>query len=175
MPKAARRIEPYLDRLYGYALSLSGDPQDAKDLVQECAARAIAARRVPTDTSAYRAWLFRILRNIFLDDVRRQRNEPGPIEDTNATNGTPEAWRWETALISSLTVRTGLQKLSVSHRDIISLVDIAGLSYSEAAALLDIPEGTVMSRLSRARRVLMGHIAAENVHPFPLAKTKKSR
>ena len=141
MPKAARRIEPYLDRLYGYALSLCGDPQDAKDLVQECAARAIAARKVPNDRSAYRAWLFRILRNIFLDGVRRQRNEPGPIDDMNAANGAAEAWHSEAALISSLTVRTGLQKLSVSHRDIISLVDIAGLSYSEAAALLGVRRG----------------------------------
>jgi len=47
MPKAPRRIEPYLDRLYGYALSLAGDPQDAMYLVQECATRAIAARRIP--------------------------------------------------------------------------------------------------------------------------------
>ena len=67
MPKASRRIEHYLDRLYGYALSLTGDPQDAMDLVQECAARAIAARRVPEDTSAYRAWLFRITRNRLSD------------------------------------------------------------------------------------------------------------
>lgn len=175
MPKASRRIETYLDRLYGYALSLSGAPHDAKDLVQECAARAIAARKVPEDESAYRAWLFRILRNIFLDGIRKLQHEPTSIEDADGSEDVASIWDCERELISGLTVRMGLQKLSTRHRDIISLVDIAGLSYSEAAALLGVPEGTVMSRLSRARRVLMGHISAENVHPFPLAKMKKSQ
>lgn len=175
MPKASGRIEPYLDRLYGYAVSLCGDPHDAKDLVQECAAKAIAARRVPEDASAYRAWLFRILRNTFLDGVRKTRFEVEMVEDNDPRDDDPAVWHCETALISGLTVKMALQKISPTHRDIISLVDIAGLSYSEAAALLDVPEGTVMSRLSRARRALMGQIATENVHPFPLAKTTKSR
>jgi RNA polymerase sigma-70 factor (ECF subfamily) len=173
MAKAQRRIEPYLDRLYGYALSLTGDPQDAMDLVQECAARAIGARRIPDDASAYRAWLFRILRNIFLDSVRRQRHAPEPMAGVEETNAQPGAWHCERDLIASLTVRMGMRKLSPDHRDIISLVDIAGLSYAETAALLGIPEGTVMSRLSRARRALLDHISAENIRPFPMAK--KSR
>ena len=173
MPKAQRRIEPYLDRLYGYALSLTGDPQDAMDLVQDCAARAIAARRIPNDESAYRAWLFRILRNLFLDSIRRQRHAPRAMSDLDDGVSNNATWHCERTLISTLTVRMGMQKLSAEHRDIISLVDIAGLSYAESAALLGIPEGTVMSRLSRARRVLLEQISAENVRPFPLAK--KSR
>lgn len=172
MPKAPRRIEPYLDRLYGYALSLAGDPQDAMDLVQDCATRAIAARRIPHDESAYRAWLFRILRNLFLDGIRRQRHAPRAISDLDDrdSDNNNATWHCERALISTLTVRMGMQKLSAEHRDIISLVDIAGLSYAESAALLGIPEGTVMSRLSRARRVLLEQISAENIRPFPLAK-----
>ena len=173
MPKASRRIEHYLDRLYGYALSLTGDPQDAMDLVQECAARALAARRVPEDTSAYRAWLFRIMRNLFVDGIRKQRHEPQATADMDEASANPAVWRCESELISSLTVRMGLRKLSADHRDIISLVDIAGLSYAETAVSLGIPEGTVMSRLSRARRMLLEHISAENIRPFPLAK--KSR
>jgi RNA polymerase sigma-70 factor (ECF subfamily) len=172
MAKASRRIERYLDRLYGYALSLTADRQDAMDLVQECAARSFAARRVPEDESAYRAWLFRIIRNLFLDGQRRLRHAPQALEDALADGGDTAAWGCERALISGLTVRMGLQKMSADHRDIIALVDIAGLSYAEAATLLGVPEGTVMSRLSRARRILMGHIAAENVHPFPMAKAK---
>lgn len=175
MPNASRRIETYLDRLYGYGLSLSGNPHDAMDLVQECATRAIAARKVPVDESAYRAWLFRILRNIFLDSVRKLQHEPMAIDDADGSEDPAGIWNCETALISGLTVKMGLQKLSPGHRDIISLVDIAGLSYSETAGLLGVPEGTVMSRLSRARRILMTYISAENVHPFPLAKTKKSQ
>jgi len=173
MAKASRRIEPYLDRLYGYAVSLTGDPENAMDLVQDCAARAIAARRVPDDDSAYRAWLFRILRNLFLDGLRRQRHAPESLPDIDGVDDELGVWHCERTLISGLTVRMGLRKLSEEHRDIISLVDIGGLSYAEAAALLDIPEGTVMSRLSRARRILLQHISAENIRPFAMAKKSK--
>lgn len=175
MPKAARRIEPYLDRLYGYAVSLTGDPQDAMDLVQECAAKAIAAHRVPRDDSAYRAWLFRILRNLFLDDMRRLKHAPQALGEADREDASAEAWRCESTLISTLTVRMGLRKMAANQRDIIALVDIAGLSYAEAASLLGIPEGTVMSRLSRARRTLLAHISADNIRAFPLAKKNKSR
>jgi RNA polymerase sigma-70 factor (ECF subfamily) len=147
------------------------------DLVQECAARAISARRVPQDESAYRAWLFRILRNRFIDDCRRSRHAPEALDDPEADDGAAtwqETWHGESALISSITVKMGLKRLPQIQRDIIALVDIAGLSYSEAAALLKIPEGTVMSRLSRARRILLGYIATDNVHPFPMTKKQKS-
>jgi RNA polymerase sigma-70 factor (ECF subfamily) len=174
MSRASRRIEPYLSRLYGYALSLTENPQDAMDLVQECAARAISARRVPQDESAYRAWLFRILRNRFIDDCRRSRHAPEALDDPDEDNGAAATWHGESALISSITVKMGLKRLPQIQRDIIALVDIAGLSYSEAAALLKIPEGTVMSRLSRARRILLGYIATDNVHPFPMTKKQKS-
>jgi RNA polymerase sigma-70 factor (ECF subfamily) len=177
MSRASRRIEPYLSRLYGYALSLTENPQDAMDLVQECAARAIAAGRVPDDESAYRAWLFRILRNRFIDDCRRSRHAPEALDDPEADDGAAtwqETWHGESALISSITVKMGLKRLPQIQRDIIALVDIAGLSYAEAAALLKIPEGTVMSRLSRARRILLGYIATDNVHPFPMTKKQKS-
>jgi len=61
------RIEAYLRRLYGYAVSLAGNHHQAEDLVQECALRALTAKNVPGDEPAYRAWLFRILRNAFVD------------------------------------------------------------------------------------------------------------
>jgi RNA polymerase sigma-70 factor (ECF subfamily) len=174
MSRASRRIEPYLSRLYGYALSLTENPQDAMDLVQECAARAIAAGRVPEDDSAYRAWLFRILRNRFIDDRRRSRHAPEALDDPDAGDDATANWQGESALISSITVKMGLKRLPQVQRDIIALVDIAGLSYAEAAALLNIPEGTVMSRLCRARRILLGYIATDNVHPFPMTKKQKS-
>ena len=65
-----QRIEGYLGRLYGYALSLSENHHQAEDLVQDCALRAVSAKNTPHDERAYRAWLFRILRNAFLDQVR---------------------------------------------------------------------------------------------------------
>jgi RNA polymerase sigma-70 factor (ECF subfamily) len=68
------RIHPYLQRLYGYVFSLARDHHQEEDLVQECASRALKARRPPADEPAYRAWLFRILGNLFLDQVRREKS-----------------------------------------------------------------------------------------------------
>ena len=77
------RIEAYLPRLYGYALSLAGNHHQAEDLVQDCAIKALAANNVPVDEPAYRAWLFRILRNLFLDGVRREKTALSAKEEAN--------------------------------------------------------------------------------------------
>ncbi len=114
------------------------------------------------------------MRNLFIDSLRRRSRAPETLADSDPKDGANEAWHCERALISGITVRMGLRRLSPGHRDIIALVDIAGLSYAETATLLGVPLGTVMSRLSRARRMLLAHISAENVRPFPVAKTKKS-
>jgi RNA polymerase sigma-70 factor (ECF subfamily) len=166
-----RRIEGYLGRLFGYAFSLTNDREQSRDLVQDCAVKALSAHRVPIDEAAYRAWLFRILRNTFLDRLRRvngvsylgdeeprdERDGPGDIDDR---------------MVSVLTVRLGMAKLAPAHRDVIAVVDILGLSYAEAAELLEVPVGTVMSRLSRARRALLEIINESNVQPLPLQQKR---
>ena len=149
-----RRIEPYLERLFGYAFSLTRNREDSADLVQDCALRALSARRTPRDEAAYRAWLFRILRNAWLDRARRPRLEQLglPSEELVADS---DVWIGDERRINTLTVRLGLAKLSLVQREIIALVDIVGLSYAETSEVLDLPRGTVMSRLSRARRALL--------------------
>ena len=148
-----RRIEPYLERLFGYAFSLTRSREDSADLVQDCALRALSARRTPRDEAAYRAWLFRILRNVWLDRVRRPRLEqPGLPAEQLVPDG--DVWIGDESRINTLTVRLGLAKLPMAQREIIALVDIVGLSYAETAEVLGLPRGTVMSRLSRARRAL---------------------
>jgi RNA polymerase sigma-70 factor, ECF subfamily len=166
------RIATYLGRLNGYAISLTGDRDRARDLVQDCALRAIAARRYPADEPAYRAWLFRILRNAFLDEERRAGRsvELNGIEEPVEKNG--GIWRFDESLISGLTVRIGLTKLSPPHREVIALVDLAGFSYDETAALIGVPSGTVMSRLSRARQCLLLAIGESNVQPLPTPARK---
>lgn len=161
-----RRIEGYLPRLLGYALSLTNDRDAAQELVQECALRALTTRRVPDDEPAYRAWLFRILRNAFIDQTRRSHRlvstpEHEPEVDSSVV------WRCDERLISALTVKTGMSRLTAPHSEIIALVDLAGFSYGEAAAFLGIPRGTVMSRLSRARLALLERILEGNVYPLP--------
>ncbi len=162
-----RRIEAYLGRLYGYACSLSEDREAAQDLVQDCALKALSATRVPYDEAAYRAWLFPILRNTFLD--RRKRNGEVFIgfDETEPTNLNGEIWRCDDRLVSVLTVRIGITKLSASHRDVLALIDMVGFSYAEAAVFLGVPVGTVMSRVSRARQALLMAIQENNVQPLP--------
>lgn len=162
------RLEDYLDRLYGYAYSLCGDRDEAKDLVQECALRALSARRAPGDRAAYRAWLFKILRNHFFDRLRRRRVADGWAEEKSRSSPTAtEYWTLDERLINAVTIRLELERLSPPHREIIGLIDLAGLSYAEAAACLEVPAGTIMSRISRARQALIAAIRSTNVHPLP--------
>lgn len=153
-----QRIEAYLDRLFGYAFSLTRNSDDSKDLVQDCALKALAARETPRDEAAYRAWLFRILRNAWIDRLRRPKLDETdlPLEWRSSDI---EGWRGDERRITTLTVRLGLARLSPMQREVIALVDIVGLTYAEAAGVLGVPQGTIMSRLSRARRALLAIVA----------------
>ncbi len=162
------RLEGYLSRLFGYGLSLTNDREQAGDLVQECALKALSAIRVPTDEAAYRAWLFRILRNIFLDRQRRRGRQGQTVELTDEAVPSEDIWRSDDHLISTITVRLGLARLSRPHREILAVIDMIGFSYAEAAELLDMPVGTVMSRISRARRALLLCMGESKVRPFPV-------
>lgn len=164
------RIETHLDRLFGFAFALTRDRDRAGDLVQECALRALAAARVPADDRAFVVWLFRILRNAFVDQCRRSGHETvfdPELEDS----GDPDAgWTGDRRMIDVVTVRIAMAKLSVSHREIITLIDFVGQSYEEAAQVIGVPPGTVMSRLSRARRALLALLEADNVTPISRAR-----
>ena len=160
------RLKPYMGRLFGYALSLANDRDLALELVQDCMVKALAAREAPAPEAAYRAWLFRILRNAAIDRLRNGAASPLSLEDEPDVPD-PTSLKVEESLINRLTVRSGMARLSGAHRDIIALIDIAGLSYTEAAGLLDVPCGTVMSRLSRARHALLEAISEHNVHSLP--------
>ena len=149
-----------LPRLYAFARTMLGDADAARDLVQEAATRALAARRVPDEAPAYRAWLFQIVRNAALDELRRQKrpalDEP-PLADV---------WHYDEASIAKITVSQALAVLPPPHREIISLIDIAGFSYGEAAVLLNVPVGTIMSRIARARGALLAAIEASSIRPM---------
>lgn len=149
-----------LPRLYAFARTMLGDPDAARDLVQEAATRALAASRVPGDPPAYRAWLFRIVRNAALDEIRRKRQSaPQDLADANF-------WGFDDARIAKITVEQGLAALAPAHREIICLIDIAGFSYGEAAELLQVPVGTIMSRIARARGALLAVIEFSSVRPL---------
>ncbi|MCR9220257.1 MAG: RNA polymerase sigma factor [Alphaproteobacteria bacterium] len=168
MESLRRDLQTHAARLYGYAYALSKNPADAEDLVQDVFVKAMSAQRAPSDPDALRAWLFRILRNAFIDLCRRTRREAAL--DVGREAEADEAFEppvgAEPPVITQLTVRFGLMKLSPPHREILALVDIAGFTYGEAAEILDVPTGTVMSRLSRARAALIDAIGESNILPM---------
>lgn len=149
-----------LPRLVAFARTIISDPEIARDLVQDAVTRALGARRVPDVASAYRAWMFKIVRNAAIDEIRRKRSEK--FEDEPSV----DLWRFDNACIAKITIDQGLATLGPSHREIIALIDIAGFSYAEAAELLGVPIGTVMSRITRARMALLAAIEASSIRPM---------
>jgi len=167
-------IEPYLNRLYGFAYTLTQDRDDSYDLVQECALRALSAGRRPEDEPARRAWLFRILRNAFIDKCRRGGVEvglDGSIDDR--ADDVDAGWCGDRRLIDVVTVRIAVAKLPTAQREVIALIDFVGLSYREAADVLGVAEGTIMSRLARARKALLDVMERENVTPLARARGQR--
>jgi RNA polymerase sigma-70 factor (ECF subfamily) len=104
--------------------------------------------------------MFKIVRNAALDEIRRIR--PEQIGEEPAV----DLWRFDNACIAKITVEQGLAALAPGHREIIALIDIAGFSYSEAAGVLGVPIGTVMSRITRARTALLSAIEVSSVRPM---------
>lgn len=148
------RLESYLERLYGYAFSLTYDAHKAEDLVHDTAVKALSARNVPRDEAAYRAWLFTILRNTMIDGSRKstRRDRELPETDFDLEDGFSQGS--ETEEVNALTVRIAFGRLSVNHREVLAAIDIVGLSYEEASRAFEVPVGTIMSRISRARSAL---------------------
>lgn len=152
-----RVIEQHLldhwSRLFGYAVSLTGDRDSAKDLLQQCAVQALSTRHPPRDGGATLPWLFRVVRNAWFDRRRRDAVRSDDAEPIGI-----EICRYSDQLITLIAVKQGLARMNPVQREIIHLVDVQGFSYAEAAEVLEIPIGTVMSRISRARLALLDAI-----------------
>lgn len=163
------KLRPISRRLYGYARALTRDNDRADDLYQDTIVKAVSAgRAAPAAERLFRAWMFSIMRNHWIDRLRTERRQPEI--DSLSDEAVVESFMpgsLESVLVNQLAVRLAFERLSFQHRDILSLVDIGGFSYEEAAEMLKIPKGTVMSRVSRARQALC-HLLADDtviVHP----------
>jgi RNA polymerase sigma-70 factor (ECF subfamily) len=160
----------YLDGLYGYALVLTRNHAEAEDLVQETYVRAIQAMGRLRAGSNVKGWLFTILRNVWLNQLRKRRNSPQMIElegGDGVVNGVVEPSKNSYDLYVSKKeteeVRAAIQKLPVESREIVLLREYEDLSYQEIASVLDCRVGTVMSRLWRAREKLRTLLDIEGV------------
>lgn len=153
----------HLDTLYRGALRLTGDPEQAQDLVQDTYLRALRYQHSFQTGTNMKAWLFSIMRNRFWDRLKaRHTDEVSLDDDSDGEFPLYERLRDggvgpETEVLDRLAtneVVKAVEKLPPLHREIMILVDVEGFSYKDAARILDIPIGTVMSRLHRARQHL---------------------
>ena len=157
-------VEPLIPALRRYARSLLRDVASADDLVQDCLERAVSRWYQRRDGDV-RAWLFTILHNLAVNQFRKanSRGWHVPIDETNE-DSFGEAARQEQQLIYH-DVLARLARLPADQRAVLLLVAVEDLSYAEAAKVLGIPVGTVMSRLSRARERLQQDIEGGATRP----------
>lgn len=161
------------DQVFRVARGLVNSREEAEDLVQETYARAFRSWRSFTPGTNLRAWLLRILTNLNIDRGRRQQRTPDtqPLEEGDyflynkleESAGRPLEEEQVVERLSQNDVVDALSSVPHDYRDVLVLVDIGDFSYADAAQILDIPIGTVMSRLHRARRVLKRELADRSV------------
>ena len=148
-----RRLEEQIPRLRRYARALTRDASRADDLVQDTLLRALAKQHLWQEGTNLRAWLFTLMHNQHVNDVRRSNRDGGNIDVTEmasvlVANTDPTASRQLREL------ERGLALLPFEQREAILLVGLEGMRYDEAAAVAGVPIGTVRSRLSRGREAL---------------------
>jgi RNA polymerase sigma-70 factor (ECF subfamily) len=152
------RLGDHLDRLYRAAWALSGSREDAEDLVQETYARVLAKPRLIRNEDDL-GYLLRALRNTFFTRLKteRRRLRPGPLPEQLDLVADPHA-RDPEAAVEAGELYAAIAALPDDFRDVLVAVDVTGLSYKETARALRIREGTVMSRLYRARQQVVRRI-----------------
>ena len=157
----------YIDGLYGTALRLTRKPQDAEDLVQDTYLKAFRASRQFERGTNLKAWLFTILHNTFRNMRRHDGRNPVDVNsetvelaaDAASEERTPEQILTRATLDSDL--QAALDALPEAFRQAVWLRDVEEFSYAEIAGIMDIPLGTVMSRISRGRKMLHDRLAGK--------------
>lgn len=150
--KNRQQIAQLRPRLLRLALSWCGQMELAEDLVQETVARALKSHVAIKDHSKINSWVFTILSNCYRDCLRKKISQESYEESIDEHALTPEEHFQQNQ--TSNKVRIAISQLPDNQRIVITLVDLEEFSYTEVAQILDIPVGTVMSRLNRARNLL---------------------
>lgn len=150
------RSDDHLARLLpefrAYAFAISSTHEEGEDLLQDALARAFGAEAKPERPEELRPWMFRVIRNLHIDELRKRRvrreylTDAARLLDEGQCGGDPER---------DLLVRLAFERLPPPAREVLFLIDIMGLKYKEAAEVIGVPQGTMMSRISRARKALM--------------------
>jgi RNA polymerase sigma-70 factor (ECF subfamily) len=159
---------PHFDRLYNFACWLTHDRQEAEDLVQETYVKALKGFSSFQQGTNFRAWIYKILRNAFLTSRTGLKvTATVPLDLDGDEENLPKAQETPESILLQRSdrelVQQALEQLPVAYREVLLLCEVEEMSYQEISATLAIPMGTVMSRLSRARRALRAGVQTTQV------------
>ncbi len=159
-----KEIIPHLDALYNFALRLTTDPNDAEDLVQDTIVKAYRFFSSYEKGTNAKAWLFRILKNSYINNYRKKSKKPQEVDydEVSTFYETVRAERTDTSDLEDKMYRelmddditNALEELPEDFRTVVLLCDVEGFTYEEIANMLDVPIGTIRSRLHRGRNLL---------------------
>lgn len=159
-----REAIPHMDALYNFALKMTGDSDDANDLVQETYLKAFRFFDKFEKGTNCKAWLFRIMKNTYINNYRKKTKEPGKVDYDEIENfyenikaSSTDSAHLEKELYDNLLddeLSGAISSLPEDFRTVVILCDIEGMTYEEIADFIDCPVGTVRSRLHRARKML---------------------
>jgi RNA polymerase sigma-70 factor (ECF subfamily) len=152
---------PHFERLYNFACWLTHDRQEAEDLVQETYAKALKGFSSFRPGTNFRAWIYKILRNAFLTSrTGLKATATVPLDPEDEEGGLPAVEETPESILLQRSdrqlVQQALEELPAAYREVLLLCEVEEMSYQEISAALDVPMGTVMSRLFRARKALRG-------------------
>jgi RNA polymerase sigma-70 factor (ECF subfamily) len=160
----------YMDKLYAAALRYTKNPEDARDLVQDTYLKAFNSFHQFEEGTNLRAWMYRVLTTTFINSYRKDQRRPqlasGELEDwqlAKAQSHTSDLGKSAEALalenLPDSDIKRALQEIPEEFRIAVYLADVEGFSYKEIANIVDVPAGTVMSRLHRGRKLLREKLA----------------
>jgi RNA polymerase sigma-70 factor, ECF subfamily len=159
-PSFTDQLIAVLPRLRRFARGLAKTASGADDLVQSACERALAREHQFQEGTRFDSWMFRIVQTIWIDQVRARDVRKEEAEDEGYQVGSDESVRRAEARMGLNEVRAVLRELPADQRVALMLVTVEGLSYKEAAEIADVPVGTIMSRLARARVALLAKLEA---------------
>ena len=161
-------IIPHLDAMYNFALRLTSDPNDAEDLVQDTIVKAFRFFSSYEKGTNAKAWLFRILKNSYINNYRKKSKQPNQVDydEVSSFYETIRADRTDTSDLEDRMFRelidddisNALEELPEDFRTVVLLCDVEGFTYEEIANMLDVPIGTIRSRLHRGRNLLKAEL-----------------
>lgn len=152
-------VRAHSGRVYAHALRFFGDPQAAEDALQEVFIKVYRSIETFDGTAAFTTWLYRVTRNVCLDMLRSGKRRPVPVDFVEMSLTAQDDPAAEA--ITTATVEATMRLLAPEDREALGSVSLFGLSYAEAAEVLGVPEGTVKSRVFRARKTLVAALDPE--------------